>query len=928
VQAGGDQGRDFESYRTYLSNSHLRNSSYAALTDNRLIVGACTLNKQVEQKIKSDLATIFGTGEKPDHVAYFCEPDLPVAKRHALQAHCQQNYNATLDIFDGQAITDLLSDRETFWVAEQFLEIPADAWPSPSSLDDHYNVSRERWLSNTEAPRSYADFLDIKHGLRTAASEAEARGDLDRWIQVMRLFLADKVPDRLTQKARYEIAVAELKGRGSIDPALPLIQAFFDRVSPDRPPVELLDASVLVIYTWSAQGRREASVTVERISAWIRKVENVLARARRDNPHRGDRCTLLEAQAMLAFIPRNGEPPSADVLSRFFKLWGKVIQEVTRTPLFPVTHISDILEIVSSFVGPDDRLRSLTDKVDTLVSKRAGAGAAAECARRRALSHFDAGRYVAAIDDLQRTKEGWFTGEHIDGSILAMLGICAAYEALQLHFASRYYAAGALFASLNHEDEQVTRRVSQAAFRLATTFHAAGEGLTFFHSVGAALIVHATMATNAHDWTKHSQVRHAVGHAAILRAVARRIAPELLTQIDAAIAGWPLTKEEQAAFVSLSEGEPWSEMTIPEIESRIARDLGRHPFGDVGAERSAAWSAFGVVWTVQSLADEETWLAALEVAAALQIIQVEFADVDLLIIPSRAIIHVEWRDIQKPEFHQLPDNGSLSWRISMPRAPDTSDRGPAGLAALAIMVLEQATALPSAKFQKFMRDRIQRGLVTRIHSVRPMRELMRFAMPEGIDLAAMSSLNRPQLNGRFEPIEATELCWRTGPGPGYSHALARKYLHNRYETTLRALRVTLPRLLGDTRCRNLVLQLRADSALDWQILTILANAVGQWQIEQKLRGPFDPEEFQRELKQRLFREERDDDPVFDLRQLTDTTLKLRERVLTAAALKIWDLECHRRTPDFIAMKRLLDERYRHSIDDIPHKDPFEFGNVA
>ena len=85
VQSGGDQGRDFESYRTYLAKSSLAGSSFAALATEGIIAGACTIDKKIVRKIKSDLRTIFASGERPTHVAYFCEPDLAVAKRHILK---------------------------------------------------------------------------------------------------------------------------------------------------------------------------------------------------------------------------------------------------------------------------------------------------------------------------------------------------------------------------------------------------------------------------------------------------------------------------------------------------------------------------------------------------------------------------------------------------------------------------------------------------------------------------------------------------------------------------------------------------------------------------------------------------------------------------------------------------------------------------
>src|SRR5580704_2818223 len=178
VQAGGDQGRDFESYRTFLANSPIAGSSFAAKASNGLIVGACTLNKQTESKIRSDLNTIFSHGEAPTHVYYFCEPDVPVAKRHELIAYCGENYGARLEIFDGNSIADMLADADARQIALEYLDIPSELWPTESSLHADYIAARMRWLSQQEAPTNYADFSQIKSGLRTATFNEEAKSDL------------------------------------------------------------------------------------------------------------------------------------------------------------------------------------------------------------------------------------------------------------------------------------------------------------------------------------------------------------------------------------------------------------------------------------------------------------------------------------------------------------------------------------------------------------------------------------------------------------------------------------------------------------------------------------------------------------------------------------------------------------------------------
>jgi hypothetical protein len=205
---------------------------------------------------------------------------------------------------------------------------------------------------------------------------------------------------------------------------------------------------------------------------------------------------------------------------------------------------------------------------------------------------------------------------------------------------------------------------------------------------------------------------------------------------------------------------------------------------------------------------------------------------------------------------------------------------------------------------------------------------MKFVQPDNPNFAELASETRPALHTNFQPIEASELCWQTGPGPGYSRSLAEKYLQNRYETTTSGLRLTLPRVIKDNRCRHLLLRLRAEGFLDWQILSGLLAIVVQWQVEAKLGRPISHMGDSRAMTDRAFREEREDDPKFDLALLTEQRIRMQLKLDIAAVFKTWGLFSHRPTPDFDAMKRLLDERYHHSVDDIPHPDPLARGNTA
>jgi hypothetical protein len=159
---------------------------------------------------------------------------------------------------------------------------------------------------------------------------------------------------------------------------------------------------------------------------------------------------------------------------------------------------------------------------------------------------------------------------------------------------------------------------------------------------------------------------------------------------------------------------------------------------------------------------------------AIQIVQVEFADADLLIIPSRVLIDVEVSDETTPQCVQLPDNGKLAWKATMPKAVPNppSEEYQTYLMSVVLMVLGQTTALPVPQFRELIEKRMERGLPGRVFSVRPLRELMQLAQPEDLDFAKLASEPRPVLRTDFLPKEAAELGWRAGPGPGYSRFLA------------------------------------------------------------------------------------------------------------------------------------------------------------
>lgn len=123
VGTGGDQGRDFETFRSFIQDSV--DHGFAAIEAIGRIAFTCTLKQErLADKIRADLAAVMKGG--PIVAVYsFCEADLPVAHRHKLQEWAKETYHVELEIIDGNGLAEQLTTPEMFWIVNTYLHLPA-----------------------------------------------------------------------------------------------------------------------------------------------------------------------------------------------------------------------------------------------------------------------------------------------------------------------------------------------------------------------------------------------------------------------------------------------------------------------------------------------------------------------------------------------------------------------------------------------------------------------------------------------------------------------------------------------------------------------------------------------------------------------------------------------------------------------------------
>lgn len=99
-----------------------------------------------------------------DAVYFFSSSDLAVSKRHELQKWALETHGLSLYVHDGRALAEAVSDRDVFWIAAEFLEVPTEIYPE-SAETDWYEQSLEKWKKLE--PRAWGVWLTLSRS-RTA----------------------------------------------------------------------------------------------------------------------------------------------------------------------------------------------------------------------------------------------------------------------------------------------------------------------------------------------------------------------------------------------------------------------------------------------------------------------------------------------------------------------------------------------------------------------------------------------------------------------------------------------------------------------------------------------------------------------------------------------------------------------------------------
>lgn len=968
VSAGGDGGRDAESFWSGLAKELPDTSLFTALATEDAVVLAVTAQlASVPSKIRSDLSKICGQGEPVDRVIYFTIVPIDTAKRHELQAHAREQHAVGLEIWDVQAIANEIASPDLFYLAVDHLHVPSSLAPereeTTSELPEWYVETRDQWRTRKVHAGSMGEFVDLREALRYSSLNPQARADLPDWLATARAVRAAAQEDQsVADRVDYEIVVATGLGLNTLKPVDAMLRAYFSRLAtgPTDPGV-LVDAITLVRLAQATHPRGETSITVAEVAGWSGELEKLLEREIEAAPGENARVGLLTAAAILALGPlefapgeldeapitgpkmsevyeelsaakREGRPlPAAPQNARLRDLDAgmahmvELVEALPGAPMAPLDQLMTMFDLTSPALIDHPAYVDVRSALDQVTVERAGKSAAGERAQSRALALLQADRPLDALREIHAAKLSWLNGDAVEGAAIMMLLASAVYGELGLPLAAKQYAMSAASIVKAAEDPGLAVLMARGLVLTATYEHQAGQWLTATSTFRVGIWAQSQLAGDPWSFERYPYFRSMLVDQCFIIRTATALRPTLLPVIEPVVKSTQLDELVGPMLEAVASVEPLDEAAT--VTSADRSGLGR-PFSDAGPVREYSWAALENVWVVTTPNDRAHVLAAERFVAAVQIMIGDLAAEDLLLIPGE--IRVEIEVSREPVdsgsvFVASSDRGrgegahqvrlTLSGRL-------TADDYQLEVTSAALQVIVTQSLLGRAAFTAAMERTFERGLPHMLTCVRPYDELA--GIHEDDFYEEMHGLASGVLEpGRPRtPQPATGLKSRLpAHAAAYDHEASLRAISGRYEMLLPPVRLTLPRLAAQQGFMQLVAKLRAEGWKDWHFLTSVTNIVVNARALHRglnMTTTFSQTDVDR-FRSLTQAEERPDDPATPVGLFTEDQMWFHLANAAVMSARGWGLELRLGRFEPRQFLQLLGDRFNYWSDDVDHE---------
>lgn len=931
VSAGGDQGRDGETFATDLPIESELGASTRFVENASLEpwVMACTLQKNgLRAKVLDDLEAITADIAQPvARVLYFSVHDISAGHRHELERAARDDRGVELQLFTSADVKVWLAETDLLWVAQRMLDLPDALVPEvPANPPPNWYEQARRDYRDANEHLNVGDFARVTQALRYATHHR--KHDLSAWMRVMSQFGDDPnaQPSDLGVRADYELSVASIRGLDDVDGVRERLDRVLDYAVASESVSALERATILTSYWTTAASlnlpQYDFAESARMLLLLREHGERLLAETGHDRPQRRGNLLGVLSYLCLQIAPaayvgleseevetRDGVPPFVDASAGLAYL-SDLINVLAQAPVIPIGHTYEVFNLCSARLNGKPGFEEVRAGLDAAMSIREGESAVAARCRDRGLLLFNQERYVEALTEFHDAKRLWLNGDSIEGALLAMQMIARCYGLLGLHLAAKQYWTAA--ASLSDIEWAQGRHVARAFEQLAIGSYQMGMWLDSAALTHAALLANHALVANTNGVSPEA-LPSLEAHAIYVTHAASRYWPHVSDALEAAFGGTAWATDLPDVAETVGAKITWSEA---EFSRLVADQLHVLPFADAGPTRTYQFGILGGTWRIRCRNTKADVLAAERLGAALQVALSDLARRLPYILCGDTTVTVSTDPPAgiKRQLTRDDDRGTLEVIAHVDAFTGRDSYDETAL----LSIVTQLVLLLTAEHQRTTLARITgRGdaLLHKVFIAGPYDEIASLLPDHHYNACAELEPVRP--SGTAIPESDPQLGPLTGPGPDYNADDAIERIANSYKNLADHLRATLPVLRESPAFQDLVRRLQKEGWLDWQILQGTANAALTHRAA--LTTGMSRETASARQQAALGAEKRGASPL-PTTVFTESALRsgLDAAVLTVA-INWWNLRpTNPINPSWI--RDLLRRRFQFDVDDTPH-DP-------
>ena len=910
VSAGGDQGRDFESYQVidYPDREH---GNRGRMIWKRAAF-ACTVQQdRIPDKIKADIAKI-AEGQPVDLVYFFSVSDVPVAMRHGLQDWANSTFSLHLEIFDGEALSEALTDHDLFWIAEEFLHVPAELFPSVEDID--YARLKEKWASAIPEFPNYGELHEVRGLARRALLEDSLAQDLPFWINKLNEFAEiQSTPPEFERKVLFEIIALRMRGMGDLIGWEASVRRFFDLLSTIQSPNEADDAAVVCIYAYGAAQDGGAELSPHELEAAWDSVRLYCSTAFQRDPSKLSRALLLQLKGFLLLV----DPYERD-LNNCLETWIELAGVIHELPLFPLERFTEIVATAAPVLGGYSPYDELLAQTDQLLSERVGSFAVADKCRTRAVLYYENAKPIQALREFHRAKVNWFAEETLRGSLLAMLMIAELYRDLRLFQAAKYYSLVALYIAELSQEPAINIFVPRALISLLQAEYLNGEWGHFFLHADLGMRALGAFAPDLGDPASASIWKQLIFYPVTASAITAALGePQNVTFARSITDEWQ--SDEFGALLTIAL-ETWSKLDRETLIQKIKAEFSGIPFAHAEKERVSSWAACGIDWRFTWSSGLEEDSAAEQLISVLQILSAELADRDMYLLSMKADVAIVFGSgfgiTQRPS----SAHDTINWSITLP-LPDgkmSSGERHQEIAALATSLIVGLSVLPEDKVHQQITSLFEEGLTSKVLLGNSFEIVARAANDADLyERLGHSRMPASLMGVSPDPHHHSALAWNNSLLAEYDEEEEKQRVERRYKFSIVPLKQTLLTLKQDEGFRRTVRALRGKGWKDWHILQAMLQVGVNHRVH--LLGARSPKEVMEVFMEEASRVETSESITLTADLFTEESLQQGLNFSLPSTLMGLGLVLRTNLVNFGAISRFLGDRMRYWEIDVAHE---------